>query len=92
MTEHFYYINEKTVISQNKNFQKLFSFETFNSLKAVADWIVGGQNVLLLVDIVVLISLGFLVGLIASMTGVGDGTFNVPALWIIYVFTSQEAS
>lgn len=46
---------------------------------------------LLLVDIVVLILLGFLVGIIASMTGIGGGTFIVPALSIIYVFTSQEA-
>ncbi len=46
---------------------------------------------LLLVDIVILILLGFLVGVIASMTGIGGGTFIVPALTLVYLFTSQEA-
>jgi uncharacterized membrane protein YfcA len=46
---------------------------------------------MLLVDIMLLVFLGFLVGIVASMTGIGGGTFIVPALSIIYEFTSQEA-
>ena len=46
---------------------------------------------MLLVDIAILITLGFLVGVIASMTGMGGGTFIVPALTLVYLFTSQEA-
>ena len=46
---------------------------------------------LLLIDIAILILLGFLVGIIASMTGIGGGTFIVPALTLVYAFTSQEA-
>jgi uncharacterized membrane protein YfcA len=47
---------------------------------------------LLVFDILFLVLLGFLVGVVASMTGVGGGTFIVPALSIIYQFTSQEAA
>jgi uncharacterized membrane protein YfcA len=46
---------------------------------------------MLFVDIMFLVLLGFIVGIIASMTGIGGGTFIVPALSIIYEFTSQEA-
>ncbi len=46
---------------------------------------------MLLADIAILIMLGFLVGVIASMTGMGGGTFIVPALTLVYLFTSQEA-
>lgn len=42
-------------------------------------------------DIVFLILLGFLVGVVASMTGIGGGTFIVPVLSILYEFTSQES-
>jgi len=43
------------------------------------------------IDVVMLVFLGFFVGVVASMTGIGGGTFIVPALSIIYGFTSQEA-
>ncbi|MEM2129361.1 MAG: sulfite exporter TauE/SafE family protein [Candidatus Bathyarchaeia archaeon] len=42
-------------------------------------------------DIVLLIVLGFLVGIIAAMTGIGGGSFIVPALTLLYGFSSQEA-
>ena len=46
---------------------------------------------MLLFDIAFLILLGFFVGIVASMTGIGGGTFIVPVLSILYEFTSQEA-
>jgi uncharacterized membrane protein YfcA len=46
---------------------------------------------MLFVDIIFLVLLGFLVGIVASMSGIGGGTFIVPALSIIYGFTMQEA-
>jgi hypothetical protein len=46
---------------------------------------------LLAFDILFLVLLGFLVGVVASMTGVGGGSFIVPVLSIVYQFTSQEA-
>ena len=42
-------------------------------------------------DAVLLASVGFLVGIIASMVGVGGGVFIVPFLSIVFEFTSQEA-
>jgi uncharacterized membrane protein YfcA len=49
------------------------------------------ETLLLMFEIVFLVLLGFLVGVVASMAGVGGGTFIVPVLSIIYEFTSQEA-
>jgi uncharacterized membrane protein YfcA len=46
---------------------------------------------LLVFEILFLVLLGFFVGVVASMTGVGGGSFIVPVLSIIYQFTSQEA-
>jgi len=44
-----------------------------------------------LIGIVFLVLLGFFVGLIASMVGVGGGVFMVPVLSLIFEFTSQTA-
>jgi len=42
-------------------------------------------------DITLLIILGFLAGILAAMTGIGGGSFIVPALSLLYAFSSQEA-
>ncbi len=46
---------------------------------------------MLLFEILFLVLLGFFVGVVASMTGIGGGTLIVPALSILYEFTSQQA-
>jgi uncharacterized membrane protein YfcA len=43
-------------------------------------------------ELVFLILLGVLIGLVASMVGVGGGVFIVPILSILFEFTSQQAA
>jgi uncharacterized membrane protein YfcA len=49
------------------------------------------EHGLLLLELVFLALMGVLVGLVASMVGVGGGVFIVPILSVIFDFTSQKA-